>query len=91
MNEKIRQRLESSFEIYDFDFKDISMQLMMIATANEISEDDVLNYMNVRIKGEMIEIEKNGMKQKLIDAKNAANEKFNSILRKHGIDPERFQ
>lgn len=91
MNEKIRQRLESSFEIYDFDFKDISMQLMMIATANEISEDDVLNYMNVRIKGEMIEIEKNGMKQKLIDAKNTANEMFNSILRKHGIDPERFQ
>ena len=91
MNEKIRQRLESSFEIYDFDFKDISMQLMMIATANEISEDDVLNYMNVRIKGEMIEIEKNGIKQKLIDAKNTANEMFNSILRKHGIDPERFQ
>ena len=91
MNEEIRQRLESSFKIYNFDFEDISMQLMMIATANEISEDDVLNYMNVRIKGEMIEIEKNGIKQKLIDAKNAANEMFNSILRKHGIDPERFQ
>lgn len=86
MNEEIRQKLETSFKRFELDFEGLAMQIMMIATADGVSEDDVLNYMNVKIKGELIKLEKDGTKQGLEETKEELRGIFVNLLKTVGID-----